>query len=376
YKPMAIKIAVEPVVEGWPQLAFVRGLPVLGLRALIWAYKRRTGHIEETFTHRALRTSIEAMVDILTRFENPGPGKPWTPTVEVEVDDGPPDNDDNVPEVGPNDVVPPLVVKEVANLEFIPQPKGNWCWAATSLMMRKFYLKDRSTIEDVVREMFPKLDDAQNSLRLSRLAPEGSVEGRLLSWETIKGHIDGRRPFILARQHHYLVCYGYEEGGPRAVKKLLYWDPLPQGAGRKTKMSYAEYQSFIQGGGGTAQAFVIKPQRVLLPLEMHRDSYNRDANTAVFTADATGLMVASCEVLIRIARNSLGEPGEVVVRQQHAGMPGRFEWDLIVPLKHWDVGQRRMEVLMQVEATLRAGPDRAPPGGTKALKVSVERPSG
>lgn len=378
YKPMAIKIAVEVVTDGWPQLAFVRGLPVLGLRDLIWAYKRRTGHVEETFTQRSLRTAIDAMVDILTRFENPGPAKPWTPSVEqVAPVAGPMDGPggDGPVVVPPAVVAPPLVVKEVAGLEFIPQPKANWCWAASSLMMRRFYLDDQSSVEDVVREMFSGLDDAQSSLRLSRLKPEGSVEGRLLTWEAIKGHIDGNRPFILARRHHYLVCYGYEEGAG-GVQRLLYWDPLPRGVGKQTKMSYAEYQSFIQQGGGTAQAFEIKPQQVLLPLRLHDDSLKRGATHTVFVANATGLPVATCEVLVRLARNSRGELGAVIVRQQHRGLPARFEWDMNVPSEHWPDATTRMQVAIQVEATLRVGKNRAAPGGTTTLNVGVEKPSG
>lgn len=74
YKPMVIKIQVEKREEDWPQVAFLKGMPVLALRDLVWEYKRRAGHVEETFTQRGLKTAIEALVDILTRFENPNVG--------------------------------------------------------------------------------------------------------------------------------------------------------------------------------------------------------------------------------------------------------------------------------------------------------------
>lgn len=77
YKPMVIKLQVERREADWPQLAFLKGMPVLSLRDLVWEYKRHAGHIEETFTQRGLKTAIEALVDILTRFENPNPGAPF-----------------------------------------------------------------------------------------------------------------------------------------------------------------------------------------------------------------------------------------------------------------------------------------------------------
>jgi len=77
YKPVMIRITVEKRVEDWPQLSFIKGLPVLGLRDLVWESKKHAGRVEETFTQRGLRKSIDALVDILTRFENPGAGPPW-----------------------------------------------------------------------------------------------------------------------------------------------------------------------------------------------------------------------------------------------------------------------------------------------------------
>lgn len=77
YTPLVLKITVQKCAEDWPQLAFVRGFPVLGLRDLIWEYKRHAGHVEEIFTQRKLKASTECLVDILTRFENPAAGTPW-----------------------------------------------------------------------------------------------------------------------------------------------------------------------------------------------------------------------------------------------------------------------------------------------------------
>ena len=87
-------------------------------------------------------------------------------------------------------------------------------------MMRRFYLRDTSTLDDIVREIYPGLEDAQSALRLPRLKPEGAVEGRLLSWSDIKNLLDANKPFVIAKAGHYWTCYGYEESA--TVKNLLY----------------------------------------------------------------------------------------------------------------------------------------------------------
>lgn len=112
YTPLVLKITVQKCDEDWPQVAFVRGFPVLGLRDLIWEYKRHAGHVEETFTQRQLKKAIECMVDMLTRFENPSAGAPWVrpgaPRVDVRGPDPvppPPPEDDFVVEP-PSKIIP------------------------------------------------------------------------------------------------------------------------------------------------------------------------------------------------------------------------------------------------------------------------------
>jgi hypothetical protein len=77
YTPLAIRIAVDKRPEDWPQLSFLKGVPVLGLRDLVWDHKRLTGDTEENFTYRKRRDATDALVDLLTRFENPDAGTPW-----------------------------------------------------------------------------------------------------------------------------------------------------------------------------------------------------------------------------------------------------------------------------------------------------------
>ncbi len=111
YTPLVLKITVQKCGEDWPQLAFVRGYPVLALRDLIWEYKRQAGHVEETFTQRTLKKAIECMVDMLTRFENPSAGSPWArpgiPHLHIGGPDGvpPPPPEDDVVEP-PSKIIP------------------------------------------------------------------------------------------------------------------------------------------------------------------------------------------------------------------------------------------------------------------------------
>jgi hypothetical protein len=117
YTPLVLKITVQKCDEDWPQLAFVRGFPVLALRDLVWEYKREAGHIEELFTQRRLKKAIECMVDMLTRFENPSAGPTWArPGIQNRVLGGP----DGVPPPPPDDDGP----GGEAPSKIIPIPRG------------------------------------------------------------------------------------------------------------------------------------------------------------------------------------------------------------------------------------------------------------
>ena len=110
YTPLVVKITVQKCEEDWPQLAFVRGFPVLALRDLIWEYKRTAGHVEELFTQRKLKKSVECLVDILTRFENPAAGAPWArPGIQGltlgEPDPVPPRQEEPIDQP-PSDIIP------------------------------------------------------------------------------------------------------------------------------------------------------------------------------------------------------------------------------------------------------------------------------
>ena len=121
YTPLVLKITVEKCAEDWPQLAFVRGFPVLGLRDLVWEYKRNAGHIEELSVQRKLKKSIECLIDILTKFENPAAGVPWArPGIKGLVIGGP----DPMP---PPDLPPPM---DEPPPNIIRIPKGANCMFA------------------------------------------------------------------------------------------------------------------------------------------------------------------------------------------------------------------------------------------------------
>ncbi len=375
YKPIVMKLSVEVCEESWPQLAFIQGLPVLGLRDLIWEYKRRAGHVEETFTQRSLKTAIDALMDVLTRFETPSSEEAWSPAQKAPVVE-----QSASPEVdGGGDGVVAAVVEEVPwkrvtvpGLDFIPQKKSNWCWAASSLMLRKFYVKDKSTLEDVVREVYSRLEDQQSSLRLARLQPRGKVEGRILSWEEIKAQLDAKKPFIIAKAGHYWVCHGYEE---RLVeKRLLYWDPLPVDTGTQDRMTYAQYQAHMLVGGATAQDFEITPWKVLIPIEVDPKSYKQGSQTLYLRPARNKVRVASSELRIRHALNSRDELGAVIKSRSFVGLPAEFEWDMTVDGKHWAENVKRMSVVLEVEATLAQEQLPVLEGKTR-VSIGIEKPA-
>ncbi|AKQ64722.1 hypothetical protein A176_001634 [Myxococcus hansupus] len=370
YKPIVMKLSVEACEESWPQLAFIDGLPVLGLRDLIWEYKRRAGHVEETFTQRSLKTAIDALMDILTRFETPSSEEAWSPAQKapvVEQQASPQEEGVLAPVV--EDV--PWTRVKVPGLDFVPQKKSNWCWAATSLMMRKFYLKDKSTLEDLVREVYSGLEDEQSSLRLDRLKPKGKVEGRILSWEDIKAQLDAKKPFIVAKAGHYWVCHGYEER--LAEKHLLYWDPLPTDTGRQAHMNYAQYQAHMLAGGATAHDFEVAPLKVLIPCEIDPKSYKQDSQKLYLRPVVNRLHVANSEFRVRHAKNSKGELGAIIKTVSFMGLPAEFEWDMTVDPAHWGDNVKRMSVMLEVEATLNQLQRPELPGKTQ-IAVGIEKP--
>ncbi len=73
YRPLVFTLSVAGAVEGWPRLSHIWGNPVLGLRDLIRAYQRRSAVVEEFGRRGRLRETTQALIEILTRAENPEP---------------------------------------------------------------------------------------------------------------------------------------------------------------------------------------------------------------------------------------------------------------------------------------------------------------
>ncbi len=153
----------------------------------------------------------------------------------------------DVPDLDDDDVI-------CATLELIAQAKSNWCWAAASLMMRKFYggetitqcqLAGNALFDDGTDCCDGKNDakcNIEHALVLESLTVTGA-EGTKLTFDQIKDEIDNDRPFIVAKAKHYLVCYGYSEKG--GTQTLILWDPLPVGTGATVRKSHADYESMI-----------------------------------------------------------------------------------------------------------------------------------
>jgi hypothetical protein len=224
---------------------------VLGLRDLVWDFKRLTGDTEENFTHRRRKEATDAMVDLLTRFENPDAGKPWVrPGYNVPEAPQQPAADGGDEGGDEDDAPPPVprVRKVVPDLVTIAQAKPNWCWAAVSAMMRAYYADEVITQNQIAIAYLLSDKDGQGPLKLTGLTVTGG-QGVTLSWDDVKKQIDDGNPFIFASGVHYMVATGYEEQG--TDRRVVYWDPLPTGQGRSTNMAYSYYCDVIATGGAT-----------------------------------------------------------------------------------------------------------------------------
>jgi len=246
YQPLLVRLVVEKRGDDWPQLAFVWGYPVLGLRDLVWDYIKECGQIEEFSARQRLRKTVDGLTDILTKFENPvaQPVATAVPAMAAVAAVGGPQ---------PQQPALPVTHRGVTGLTTIAQKNQNWCWAAVSVMMRKLYANDGVTQEQVVRNLYGNENDQQGPLVLKGLKHRNAGQGVTLSWPALKGEIDANKPFIFAGGQHYMVATGYEEQG--ATRTLLYWDPLPRNAGRSGRMSYESYCNTVRLGGATYHGF-------------------------------------------------------------------------------------------------------------------------
>lgn len=323
YKPLVVKITAVACEEIWPSVSFIRGLPVLNLRDLIWEYKRRAGEIEEAYTQEGLRICVDALGDLLTRFETPSPGALPPPAPKPQPQPGVP-----APMAGPGQPPPPQeppapIERGVVAIYKIGQRQSNWCWAAASLIVRKFYVNDPATLEEVVREALGDLSNAQNALHLGRLKPRGGVERRRLSWAEIRAFIDQGKPFIIGNAGHYYVCAGYEQQGER--RTLLVWDPT--GKGSESTIEYAAYeQGTREQDWATACDFEITARRALVPLTVAPPAvvdFNLPNPSITVTVDPTlpGRQVVAAVLRVRAELNVHQETGAVLFESQMRSAP-------------------------------------------------------
>lgn len=242
YRPLVIRLTVEQV-ETRPELSFIWGFPVLGLRDLVWSYIRASGGTEEFSARNRLRKTANALTDILTQHENPGAVAVPVPVAAAGA----------LP-LPDADAVPPLPVfdrqHDVANLPLIAQEKPNWCWAAVSLMMRQFYAGEVLTQVQLVQSALGNTADQQYALVLLNTLLAGKRgQGVVLTWAQIVAELEADQPFIFATNVHYLVATGFAENADGRI--LRYWDPLPTNIGAARTMSYAQYVATVQGDGAT-----------------------------------------------------------------------------------------------------------------------------
>ena len=141
---------------------------------------------------------------------------------------------------------------EVADFEMLAQDEPNWCWAATSCMMRRFYAREDITQQQIVAHLLGDDRDEKGPLALVGLRYEGEIDA-FLEWEQIIEQIDAQRPFLLDHHAHYTVVYGYEQQGEE--RNLLLWNPLPVGTGATQKLAYDAYRTAISNHGATYYNF-------------------------------------------------------------------------------------------------------------------------
>lgn len=382
YKPLVCKIQVALYEEDRPPaLAFIKGLPVLNLRDTIWEAKRNAGHVEEAFTQQGLRKSIDALVDLLTRFENPDAGPPigHDAVDNGAADDPPPENPrPPAPDSASQDPVEqgqdPVEEGEVEDLVFLGQRNSNWCWAATSLMMRKFYLDDPKTLDEVVHEALGNDSNRQHSLVLSRLQPRSGGEGLLLEFEDVRNLIDDDKPFIIASGSHYYVCFGYREQGSKQDMKV--WDPM--GAGGKSLQPYAWYRGIVdskESQGATFCDFTVKERRVLVPVVVDaQDLHGTTPRIRVEPAEnVRDFAISRATFRVRLATNALGEIGAIVHEQDASTLSDTFEWKGQVSKSHRPnerIAREDGALLVEIEVALNNDETRTP--GTAGTRSKVE----
>jgi len=237
YRPLVIRLSIEKRPADWPQLAFIWGYPVLGLRDLLWDYIKECGHTEEFSARQRLSKTADALTDILTKFENPD-AEPVAATQAMAA---------NAAAAGA--AAAPLISRTVTGLVEIAQGKPNWCWAAVSEMMRRLYANDGTTQQQIVQGLYGNDNDQQGPLVLPGVHHRNAGQGVVLSWDDFKSQIDRDKPFVFATGQHYMVARGYEEQGEE--RRVLYWDPLPTGRGSRRTMTYQAYCTTVHAGGAT-----------------------------------------------------------------------------------------------------------------------------
>ncbi|MDB4877253.1 MAG: hypothetical protein JWM41_3699 [Gemmatimonadetes bacterium] len=74
YKPVVVRFTVDRHPARWPQLSFIWGYPVLGMRDLINDFHRRCAHVDEFGAQQRLKKTSAALVEMMTHYEYPVSG--------------------------------------------------------------------------------------------------------------------------------------------------------------------------------------------------------------------------------------------------------------------------------------------------------------
>ncbi|EMT54254.1 hypothetical protein I532_01570 [Brevibacillus borstelensis AK1] len=139
------------------------------------------------------------------------------------------------------------VTKELP-MKFESQEKTNWCWAAMSVMMLKYYYNTNITqteYAEYVLERNTGLNEQITFLtfqvKLRGKGIDGSSYGGPISFAKIKENIDANKPIVISfvksnNVGHMQLIYGYSEID--GVKYVHYFDPA---GGHKLTMKWSEF---------------------------------------------------------------------------------------------------------------------------------------
>jgi hypothetical protein len=159
------------------------------------------------------------------------------------------------------------------------QEQGNWCWAATSLGVHKYYDRSDNTTQCQAANLILGRNDAcNNPVPAAANVPHflddsfndfgnmsGSIVGGTLSFADVKGQVDAGRPLgtrigWAGGGGHFMVIEGYRDGGTAATREVAIHDPIFG----ESQYVYDSYRTAYRGttGNNWTHSYRTKSHRI------------------------------------------------------------------------------------------------------------------